>query len=133
MTDLPDAEDATIAAVGKLTEALETIEIARGHLYSFHKLTGKADFAAEEAAELLAKAGHPELAEQVTTELVGRNVLPGRWTFQVIEDYEETYYEPFRRLEREVRDLTGGERHLHEAGLKARRRTPGEPGHEAAP
>jgi hypothetical protein len=126
-------EDATVAAVGKLTEALETIEVARGHLYSFHKLTGKADFAAEEAAELLTKAGHAALAERVTTELVGRNVLPGRWTFQVIEDYEETYYEPFRELERTVRGLTGGERHLHEAGLKARRRTRGEPGHEAAP
>jgi hypothetical protein len=126
-------EDATVAAVGKLTEALETIEVARGHLYSFHKLTGKADFAVEEAAELLAKAGHADLAERVSTELVGRNVLPGRWTFQVIEDYEETYYEPFRELERTARDLTGGERHLHEAGLKARRRTRGEPGHEATP
>jgi len=126
-------EDATVAAVGKLTEALETIEIARGHLYSFHKLTGQADFAAEEAADLLAKAGHTDLAERVKTELVGRNVLPGRWTFQVIEDYEETYYEPFRRLEQNVRALTGGERHLHEAGLKARRRTRGEPGHEATP
>ncbi len=135
MTDFPKAgyPEATVDAVGKLTDALETIEVARGHLYAFHKLTGSADFVVEEAAELLRKAGHADLAERVETELVGRNVLPGRWTFQVIEDYEETYYEPFRRLEREVRDLTGGRRHVHEAGLKEQRRTPGEPGHEATP
>jgi hypothetical protein len=130
MTDFP--ED-TVDAVGKLTDALETIEVARGHLYAFHKLTGQADFEVEEAADLLAKAGHDALADRLRTELVGRNVLPGRWTFQVIEDYEETYYEPFRRLEREARDLTGGRRHLYEAGLKEQRRTQGEPGHEAKP
>lgn len=126
-------DDATVTAVGKLTEALETIEVARGHLYAFHKLTGQADFEVEEAADLLAKAGHDAVAERLRGELVGRNVLPGRWTFQVIEDYEDTYYEPFRRLEREARDLTGGDRHVFEAGLKEQRRTPGEPGHGATP
>jgi hypothetical protein len=60
-------------------------------------------------------------------------VLPGRWTFQVVEEYEETYYEPFRALEKEVRELTGGRRHVYEAALKQRRRTHGEPGHEARP
>jgi hypothetical protein len=35
--------DAVVRAVGKLTEALETIERARGHLYSFHQLTADAD------------------------------------------------------------------------------------------
>lgn len=38
---MPDGVDeATVEAVGKLTEALETVERARGHLYSFHQLTG---------------------------------------------------------------------------------------------
>ena len=52
MADLPAPEhrrpdgvdDATVEAVGRLTEALETVERARGHLYSFHQLTGEADF-----------------------------------------------------------------------------------------
>ena len=34
-------------AVGRVTEALETIERARGHLYSFHQLTGRADLFAK--------------------------------------------------------------------------------------
>ena len=49
--DLPDPDhstpagvsDATVGALGKLSEALETCERARGHLYSFHQLTGSAD------------------------------------------------------------------------------------------
>ncbi len=122
-----------MAAVGKLTEALETVEVARGHLYAFHQLTGEADFKVEDAIDALRAAGHAELADRLTRELLGRNVLPGRWTFQVVEDYEDTYYEPFRALERSVRGLTNGVRHVHEAELKRRRRTKGEPGHEAAP
>jgi hypothetical protein len=124
-------DDRTVEGVGALTEALETIEVARGHLYAFHQLTGSADFKVERAVELLETAGHRELAERLRRELLGRNVLPGRWTFQVIEDYEETYYDVFRELERETRRLTDGLPHVHEADLKRRRRTAGEPGHEA--
>lgn len=90
---LPDGlDEETVDAVGKLTEALETVEVARGHLYAFHQLTGSADFKVGEAVEGLERAGHTELAERLRRELVGRNVLPGRWTFQVVEDYDETYY-----------------------------------------
>ncbi|MFC9441167.1 hypothetical protein [Nocardia sp. NPDC057030] len=123
----------TVEAVGKLTEALEMIEVARGHLYSFHRETGSADFAIERAAELFRTAGHTELAARLDRELVGRNVLPGRWTFQVVEDYDQTYYRCVRELEEHARRLTGGHRHLHEAELKRQRRTQGQPAHEAAP
>ncbi|MBB4909218.1 hypothetical protein [Actinophytocola algeriensis] len=126
-------DDATVEAVGAMTEALETVEVARGHLFAFHQLTGSADFKLERAITLLGEAGHHDLAERLKRELLGRNVLPGRWTFQVIEDYEDTYYTPFRGLEREVRDLTHGVAHVYEADLKRRRRTVGEPGHEATP
>ena len=34
----------TIEGVGKLSEAFEYIERAKGHLYSFHQLMGRADF-----------------------------------------------------------------------------------------
>ncbi len=126
-------DQATVEAVGKLSEAMETVERARGHLYAFHQLSGHADFQVEEAVELLRKAGHGELADRLDRELVGRNVLPGRWTFQVIEDYAASYYEPFQRFDAEARNLTRGHHHLYEAGLKRDRRTPGEPGHAATP
>ena len=125
-------DDATVEALGKLSEALETTERARGHLYTFHQLTGEADFELDEAVELLRKAGHDRLADRVQTELIGRNVTPGHWTFQLIEEYDDGYWSEFRALERDAREeLAGGRRHLHEAALKERRRTHGRPGHEA--
>ena len=130
MTD----EDTTVEAVGKITEALETIERARGHLYSFHQLTGTADFQLGDAVDLLRQAGHDDLADRLETDLVGRNVIPGHWTFQIMEEYDDTYWSVFRAFEREARDtLTDGRRHLHEAGLKQQRRTHGHPDHEAGP
>lgn len=131
---MTDASDATVDAVGKVTEALEWVERARGHLYSFHQLMGRADLLLGEACDALRDAGHDEIAERLETEVVGRNVLEGRWTFQIIEEFEDTYWTVIRDHERRVRDeLVGGERHLHEARMKEDRRTHGRKGHEARP
>lgn len=125
---------ATVEAVGRLTEALETCERARGHLYAFHQLTGESDFKVGDAVDQLRAAGHETLADQVQAELVGRNVLPGRWTFQIVEEYDDGYWSVFRRLEQQARDaLLHGRRHVAEAALKEERRTHGAPGHEALP
>ena len=131
----PDtAGDATVAAVGKLSEALEWVERARGHLYSFHQLIGRADFIAEEAADELEAAGHADLAQRVRTEIVGRNVLHGRWTFQIVEDFDDGYWQVFRDCDRAVRDdVMQGKRHVFEAEMKERRRTAGLPRHESRP
>jgi hypothetical protein len=115
-------DDQTIEALGKLSAALETTERARGHLYSFHQLTGTADFMLDEAIALLREAGHHEHADRVRRELLGRNVVAGRWTFEIVEDYDDTYYGCFREVERAVRDaLAGGRRHELEARLKRER------------
>ena len=50
----PAATDAAVAAAGKMTEALETLERARGHLYSFHQLVGGADLASGSGLQGLA-------------------------------------------------------------------------------
>ncbi|MDQ3095146.1 MAG: hypothetical protein M3Q82_04175 [Actinomycetota bacterium] len=131
----PDGvDDATVEAVGKLTEALETVERARGHLFAFHQLTGAADFELGEAVAALREADHEELASDVETELIGRNVIEGRWTFQIIEEYDDGYYATFRGFEGRARDeLLQGRRHIYEAEMKEGRRTHGLPGHEAGP
>jgi hypothetical protein len=142
MTDGPDArhtrpaglDDETVAALGKLSEALETVERVRGHLYDLHQLTGHADLMLDEAAEKFRAAGHDDVADRIGKELIGRNVIAGRWTFQIVEDYDDGYWSEFRALERETRDrLAGGRRHLFEAEMKERRRTHGRAGHEARP
>lgn len=130
----PGTSDKTVQALGKLSEALEVVEEARGMLYGFHRRTGTADLALGEAVDLLREAGHDELADRLDTDLVGRNVLAGRWTFQVVEDYDDGYYATFREHERRAREeLMDGRRHVFEAEMKQDRRTHGRPGHEATP
>jgi len=119
---------------GSMSEALETLERARGHLYSFHQLVGEADFSLDEVLEGLRAAGSSALADELERELVGRNVLEGRWTFQVVEEYDADYYRVFEAAERRVRDeLMGGRRHVYEARLKEENRTHGRAGHEPTP
>jgi hypothetical protein len=126
--------DATVEAVGKVSEALEIIEDARGQLFDFHRKIGMADLALGEAVQMLRDAGHDELADRLDTELVGRNVLAGRWTFQIVEEFEDGYYTAFREHERAVREqLMDGRRHVFEAEMKQDRRTHGRPGHAATP
>ncbi|HEV7147644.1 MAG TPA: hypothetical protein VGN48_11680 [Pedococcus sp.] len=126
--------DATVEAAGKVSEAFECIEEVRGKLYAAHRLVGTADLALGEAVDLLRKAGHEELADTIDREMVGRNVLQGRWTFQVIEEFDAGYYADFQRIQKLVRDeLMAGRPHVYEAEMKAARRTPGRPGHEATP
>jgi hypothetical protein len=126
--------DDTVEALGSLTEALETADRARGHLYAFHQLTGSADIKLAEAVAGLRDAGHDELADRIDRQLVGRNVIAGRWTFQIVEDYDDGYWALFRELEQAARDeLVGGRKHLYEARLKQSERSRGEPGHEATP
>src|SRR6188472_1616444 len=101
----PGTSDETVEALGKLSEALEVIEDARGQLFNFHRKIGMAD--------------------RIETEVLGRNILAGRWTFQIIEEFEDGYYATFKEHERAAREeLVDGRRHLFEAEMKQERRTP---------
>jgi hypothetical protein len=112
-------DPATVDALGKISEALETVERARGHLYSFHQLSGSADQALQEGVAMLRAAGHDELAEEIDAGLVGRNVLPDRWTYQIVEEYDDVYWSVFREYENRARQtLARGRRHLYEARMK---------------
>jgi len=131
----PDGvDDDTVAAVGKLSEAMEWVERARGRLYDFHQMMGHADLLAGDAAEALRDCGHTGLAEDVEAHLVGRNVIEGRWTFQIVEEFDATYYEVFRDGLRHLeRELVGGWPHVFESEMKEDRRSDGQRHHEHRP
>lgn len=130
----PDLDDDTVSALGKLSEALETVDQARGLLYGFHQLTGRADLLLQDAVAGFRDAGHDELADVLERDLVGRNVIADRWTFQVVEDFDANYWGTFRALDQRARDeLADGDRHVFEARMKQRERTAGHPRHEAGP
>jgi hypothetical protein len=129
-----EPDERTVEALGTLSEAVEWIERARGRLYDFHQLTGHADELLSHAADQLDAAGHAMWAAEIRAELVGRNVIDGRWTFQVVDEYDDTYWGPVRSFRSRIEAvLAGGRRHRHEAALKERRRSHGRRHHEAAP
>ena len=130
----PDLDDRTVEGLGKLSEALETVDQARGFLYAFHQLTGKADRQLQDAVDLLRDAGHDTLAGDLDRDLVGRNVIADRWTFQIVEDFDENYWATYREFDaRARRELSGGDRHVFEARMKQRERTRGHVAHQAGP
>jgi hypothetical protein len=130
----PDLDNTTVEGLGKLSEALETVEHARGLLYGFHQQTGKADRLLQEAVELLRTAGHASLAADLDRDLVGRNVIADRWTFQIVEDFDDHYWSTFRGFDARARaELADGDRHVLEARMKQSERTRGHPRHEAGP
>ena len=126
--------DATVEAVGKVSEALEWVERARGRLYDFHQLMGHADLLLGDAADALEAAGHPDHASALRDQMVGRNVLDGRWTFQIVEEFDDLYWSAARGAEERVRDaLVAGRRHVFESEMKDRRRSGGRVHHERRP
>jgi hypothetical protein len=130
----PGATDELVEAVGRLSEALEWVERARGHLYEFHQLMGHADDLFGTVADTFDDEGATDTARTLRTEVLGRNVLDGRWTFQLVEEFDDCYYDPLRAIERRIRhDLMAGKRHVWEAEMKERRRTHGHPAHASRP
>lgn len=142
MTDEPAPEhvrpegvsDATIEALGKLSAALDHVEDARGHLYAFHRLCGSAETTMEQATAMIRGAGHDDIADALDRGFLGRNPLPGMWSFQMVEAYDDGYYAEIRSIhQRALDELVGGRRHIFEAEMKELRRTRGREGHEATP
>ncbi len=112
-------DDAVVEATGKLSEALETVEQARGHLYAFHQLSGHADQQLKDAVGALREVGQAAAADQVEQVLVGRDVVRDMWTFEIVEAYDAQYWAAFRAVEEYVREaLIAGTPHLFEAELK---------------
>ena len=115
----PGVDDDTVTALGKLSESLEVVENARGALYAFHRMSGQADLALQDAVKQLRAAGQDGLADEIEDVLVGRDVVPGMWTFQLVEAYDEHYWRVFRAVDVEARRrLAGGTPHIFEAELK---------------
>jgi len=142
MTDQPAPEhrrpegvtDATVEALGKLSAALDHVEDARGHLYAFHRLCGSAERTLEEATSMIRAAGHADIADVLDRDVLGRNPLPGMWSFQMVEAYDDGYYADAKGIQqRAIDELMAGRRHIFEAEMKELRRTPAREGHEATP
>jgi len=112
-----DLSETEVEAVHQVELGLEWLHRAHGALVQFHHNTGHAMDHLDDAAELLAEAGHDDLADQLQNELLPKGVLPrdgdeGWWTYEVIEGFESQLYDDIRAFETETREqVSDGERH----------------------
>lgn len=126
--------DATVQALGMLSAAMDNVEDARGHLYAFHRLCGSTERTMEEATSMIRDAGHDDIADALDAAVLGRNPLPGMWSFQMVEAYDDGFYAEAKAIhQRALDELVEGRRHVFEAEMKELRRTRGRTGHEATP
>ena len=114
-----DMSDDLVRAVGNLSEAFECVERVRGKLYDMHQLAGHADLLFGKVADELEEAGAKETATQVRQQVVGRNVVNGRWTFQLVDEFNDQYYKPIKKTVKQAEaDLQSGKTHVFEAEMK---------------
>ncbi|AFO57647.1 MULTISPECIES: hypothetical protein [Natrinema] len=112
----PTLSDAEREALHEVELGLEWVQRAQGCLLEFHHATGHGMDHLYRAEEVLRTAGHDELADAIRTDLLPHGVVDeDRWSYDVVENFQETLLAETRSLERRVRrDLADGERHVRE-------------------
>ncbi|MFC4542927.1 hypothetical protein ACFO5R_13445 [Halosolutus amylolyticus] len=112
----PAIAETELEALHEVELALEWVQRAQGSLIEFHHATGHGMDHLAEAEDLLRESDHDELADAIRTDLLPHGVVDeDRWSYDVLENFQETLLAETTRLERRVRrDLADGERHLRE-------------------
>jgi hypothetical protein len=115
-TDPPALTDAEAAALHQVELAVEWLQRAQGNLLAFHHEVGHAmDHLAEAELELRA-CGAEDLADALRDEYLPRGVVDeDRWSYDVLESYQEGFLRPMVDFERRARHgIADGERHVAE-------------------
>ena len=103
-------------ALHGVTLGMEWLNRARGHLLAFHHNVGHAmdHFAAAEPR--LREAGYTDLADAIRDEYLPRGVVDeDRWSYDVVEDFEDGVLADMAAFETTVRTrLADGQRHVAE-------------------
>ncbi|AGB37915.1 hypothetical protein [Natronococcus occultus] len=114
----PDAAltDRELEALHEVELGLEWLQRAQGCLLEFHHATGHGMDHLADAEILLRASGHEALADAIRTELLPHGVVDGdRWSYDVLEDFQETLLTETDVLESRVRrELADGRRHVPE-------------------
>jgi len=116
--DIPttdEVSEAEAAAIHEVELTLEWLQRARGLFVQFHHATGHALDHLDDAEAALRDCGYDDLADEIRDEHLPRSVIEDRWTYDLLEEYEETFLRPYESFERRARDsVTDGVRHVHE-------------------
>jgi hypothetical protein len=119
--DEGELTETELTAIHRVELGLEWLHRAHGALVAFHHKTGHAMDHLASAEELFRESGHDELADRLRDEMLPRGVVPredggpGRWTYELLEAFEEDLYADARTFEAAARRaVTDGRRHAAE-------------------
>ncbi|WP_435151466.1 hypothetical protein [Haladaptatus sp. DFWS20] len=114
--DLPQLSDDEEVALHELELGIEGLRKAHGYLVHFHHATGHAMSHLRVAESNLREAGHDEFADHIRDEILPCGLLGDeRWTYDLLEKFEEEFFNDVLAFERDVReDVASGERHVKE-------------------
>jgi hypothetical protein len=116
--NVPDSDDVSEAeaeALHKVELALEWLRRAHGTFVELHHTTGHALDHLADAESALREQGYEEFADEIRDDHLPRGVLEDRWTYDLLEEYEEDFLSPYEEFEDEVRDeIADGVRHVKE-------------------
>ena len=108
--------ESELEALHEVELGLEWLQRAQGELIEFHHATGHGMDHLNDAESLLRTSGHDELADGLARELLPHGVVDGdRWSYDVLESFQDTVLAETEGFERRVRaELVDGERHVRE-------------------
>ncbi|WP_255151458.1 hypothetical protein [Halorarius halobius] len=114
--ELTDTEREALHA---LELGVEHVHRAFGALVECHHETGRAMDRFETARRKLRAAGHDEFADRLRDDLLPRGAVDDRWTYELVEAFDDQIRADAVDVEKQVRErLAGGERHVTEKGQK---------------
>jgi len=113
--NVPELTAGEEAALHRAGLGIEWLRRAHGSLVEFHHATGHAMDHLYEAETTLRDCGHTELADQLRDELLPRGAVEDRWTYDLLESFDDGLLADATAVERGLREeLADGQRHITE-------------------
>lgn len=113
--DDPELTNVEAAALHDLRLGLEHIHRGYGHLLAFHHQIGHAMDRFADARDRLRKANHDDFADRLRVDLLPAGVFGDRWTYELVEAFEDGFLAETVDFEQAVRDeLADGADHVTE-------------------
>lgn len=126
MTGMGDNSNLTekeIEALHQLQLGKEHIRKAYGQLLGCHHEVGRGMNKIKKATEILEDCEREDLSEEVGS-IVPANATSDRWTWEIVDDFEDNLLEDVLKTDKEVREeLADGQRHINEEQMENMRKS----------
>lgn len=113
--EAPELDEAEREALHSVELGMELLRRAHGDLVGVHHKTGHAMDHFERAEGQLRACGYDELADALRCEYLPRGAIDDRWTYDLLERFEEGFLSDLTGFEERAREeVADGRRHVAE-------------------